>query len=464
MTSDWTKLDARVDGSVVPRDAAEYERDRRSMAWNARVPDRFPDALVHVSSRDDVREAVRFARDHDLKVAVRGGGHSWCSSSLREGGLLLDLSGLAHVEVDAGARRATVEPGVTGSDLLEALMPHALAFPVGHCPSVPLSGFLLSGGFGWNSGGWGPASASVRAIDVVDANGEALRADAERSPELFWAARGAGAGFFGVVTRFHLDLHLLPRAIRTSTLTFPAEALEGISAWLPELAANLPPQVELSGVIAKAPPDTGLDRVLVLSATAFADSDEDARGWLAPLEEGPGLAAPVKDLVRETPFPALYEAFGGLFPDEHRYVADVLSFDRPPQEVLPALQEVMRAAPSPRSLAVFVLLPPDASEGAELPDMAVSILGSTYVALYGISGNPAEDDAHDRWMRVACASLDSMKAGHYIGETDLAAHADRASCSFSEESWRRLGKLKRRYDPEDRFFSYLTPEEAATAG
>src|SRR5262245_35966530 len=147
---------AGLDGSVAWRGDRDYERISRRMLWNAWKPARFPGLIVCAASEHDVAAAVPFARSRGLKVAVRAGGHSWCGSPLREGGLLLDLSRLREVAIDSVARTATIQPGVSSRELTSALAEHELAFPVGHCGRVGLSGFLLSGGLGWNSGVWAP--------------------------------------------------------------------------------------------------------------------------------------------------------------------------------------------------------------------------------------------------------------------------------------------------------------------
>ena len=108
---------------------------------------------------------------NDLKIAVRGGGHSWVGFPLRDGSLLIDLGRLKRARINPEARRATIQPAINGRDLNRQLAEHGLAFPVGHCPSVPMSGFLLNGGLGWNSNAWGPACFSVEAARVVTAGG-----------------------------------------------------------------------------------------------------------------------------------------------------------------------------------------------------------------------------------------------------------------------------------------------------
>jgi FAD/FMN-containing dehydrogenase len=455
----WAELREPLGSKLVLRSSPAFDRDRRAMVWSARKPDRQPEALVHAGSERDVEEAVRFAARNRLKVAVRGGGHHFNAPAVREGGLLLDLSGLDEIAVDAGARTATVQPGVSARRFLAALAPHGLAFPVGHCSSVPLSGFLLNGGIGWNGGAWGPACLSVTGLEVVNAKGESLRVDAESHPELFWAARGAGTGFFGIVTRFHLALHPLPGAIRTSTLSYRVDDLDEVAAWLPTLRGSLPPRVELIGLLLSPPPEARANgapaRVFVVSATAFAGSPAEAETWLAPLENGPeGVTPTAGSHLVDTPFDALFASIDAVFPAGHRYAADHAWSGSPPRELLASVRDAALSPPSPGDFLLLAFAPP-APEGAPpLPDMALSKLGAIYGAVYGVWSDAAEDEANRAWVRTMSAALEPHRVGRYIGDADLEAGPDSARQCFSDAAWERLAALKRQYDPEDRFFSY----------
>jgi len=149
---DLDGLGSRIHGTIVCTSDLEYEDIRRSLVWNELKPLRRPALIVQVSSDQDVIEAVRFAREKRLKVSVRGGGHSWVGFSLRDDCLLVDLGRLKSIRLDASGH-AVVQPAATGRELNTKLAVRALAFPFGHCPTVPVSGFLLSGGLGWNTGG-----------------------------------------------------------------------------------------------------------------------------------------------------------------------------------------------------------------------------------------------------------------------------------------------------------------------
>src|SRR5262245_23524787 len=135
-----------LNGRAFVRGDDGYEEARRASCWNARTPDRYPDVIVQAESEDDVLRAVALARDREMRIGVRSGGHSWAGNHVRDGGLLLDVSRLTAIDIDKAASRATVEPGRPGNELAAALAEEDLFFPAGHCPGVGVGGYLLQGG------------------------------------------------------------------------------------------------------------------------------------------------------------------------------------------------------------------------------------------------------------------------------------------------------------------------------
>src|SRR5688572_21028359 len=158
---------------------------------------------------------------------------------------MLDLGGLDFVEIDAEARSARVGAGIRGNALGARLAEHGLAFPVGHCVDVGLSGYVLAGGFGWNAGAWGAACANVSAIEMVTASGEIVLARADSHPELFWAARGHGPGFFAAITAYHLRLHPLPPAAFAWRVILSAAHAPALADWLTAATAAAHPTAEV---------------------------------------------------------------------------------------------------------------------------------------------------------------------------------------------------------------------------
>jgi len=159
-----------------------YETARRATVWNGLLPDRFPDVIVQAHDTDDVVAAIRYARANGHHVGVRSGGHSWVASHLRDGGLLLDVSRLDHCTVEPDRMTADVGPGKVASVFAAELDGQGLFFPSGHCEGICLGGYLLQGGYGWNSKIVGPACESVLGLEVVTADGETVYCDPENHP------------------------------------------------------------------------------------------------------------------------------------------------------------------------------------------------------------------------------------------------------------------------------------------
>jgi FAD/FMN-containing dehydrogenase len=447
--------------TTVWRDDPAYETTRLRMVWNERRPDRYPDVIVTAASDADVIAAVRLGRAQGLRIAVRSGGHSWCASSLRDGGMLIDLSRLKGVEIDAAARTAVVQPSIQNRELMAALVPHGLAFPAGHCPTVGLGGFLLSGGQGWNQGGWGPACESVLAIDLVNAAGELITVDAAHDAALFWAARGGGAGFPGVIVRYRLQLYPLPKAIASCTYVYPLDQLEAIIPWLAQTAPRLSSNVEQLLLMAPPHPSiaAALDdpgrRYLTLWPTAFGDSLEETAAALAPLD-----ACPVRDraLLRQFNVPVtfedLFDVEAAVFPVGHRYDVEIIWSDADPLAVLPALRDRLAQAPSPKAEVLVAVTGPSTID-PRAREMAYSLAAPLYIGCFTMWDDAADDEANVRWHRETVQSLQPITSGHYIGETDLTASPTRAAHCFGPGVWERVRAVQRQYDPDGVFHTHI---------
>lgn len=451
-------LQSRIVGKVTTATDPGYEDLRRSLIWNQLTPMRYPQVVVQVANEQDVVEAVRFAGAQNLKIAVRGGGHSWVGFPLCDGSLLIDLGRLNQVSIDHQNRTAVVQPAVTGRELNRQLAAHGLVFPVGHCPSVPLSGFLLNGGLGWNSNTWGPACFSVEAAHVVTADGSLVVVNPEQHADLLWAIRGAGPGFFGVVTQYVLKLYPVPRAITTSTYYYPLPCMEEVGAWAASIARQLPREVELAMFCAQAPPafaeqcrsNNGF--VCILSATAFLDSQREADETLSLLETCPVSSECLgKEVLQPTPLDALLDKGGMLWPERHRCLAETLWSNSSPPEPLATMREDFLHAPSPKSLGVCVFATGSEGGAAVLPDAAFSMTAGTLLLCYAIWEQPEDDGVNVAWHREIVAALDPFAVGHYVGESDIIEEPGRAERSFAPANWQRLQSIRRTYDPDGLF-------------
>ncbi|HEY4094785.1 MAG TPA: FAD-binding oxidoreductase [Baekduia sp.] len=458
--------------TLIARGDPGFEQARTEAVWNGRRPDRLPDLIAQATDAEAVVAAVGIAKARGLKISIRSGGHNFVGASVRDGGMLLDVSALDAVAVDPDARRAVVGPGCQGETLLQHLRPHGLAFGVGHCPSVAVGGFLLGGGMGFNPGAWGYGCMSVAGIDVVTADGALRHASADHDPDLFWAARGGGPGFFGVVTAYHLDLHPDPVALASSTYIYPLDALDEVAAWLEGNADTLDPILEpmiwignLEGHTVGALDDDAAphgahgddQRVVMLNAVAFATSRPQAEQALQPLDACPANARALsRDVARASTFTDLFDFQRVLYPPGLRYAVDCQWTDTPPAtQPLTALREHLEQAPSARTHALWQM--PFANHHGPLPDMALTHLGRFFVSFYTVWESPDDDARNERWLREATGLLDPISTGHYAGDVDLLASPTRAQRTLSATHWERFGELRARFDPDGLFREHLRP-------
>jgi FAD/FMN-containing dehydrogenase len=431
-----------------------YEDRRRALVWNTRVPERIPALIVAPRHAGEVAHAVREAASAGRRVSVRSGGHSWLGACLRDDAMVLDLGRLTGVEVDRDRRSALVGPGLTHRALADAIVGDGLAFPIGHCPSVGLGGYLTAGGAGWNLREWGMGCWNVIGIDVVTADGDVVFADDREHPDLFWAARGGGPAVPAIVTRFHVRLHPLPH-IRSVVNAYPASCTHALLPWVAERLPRLPTGVEISLIVRR--PQVGRSREPRVNAvvTGFSADADSAGGFATDALSG----APAADALlerAEAQERRLNELEGeGGWPDRFRHAADTCWVSDGLHEVGAIVGDAIVAAPSPvsRIVIAFGFAPPDA------PDVAFTTMGLANVNVYATWIDERADEANVRWVRETMRALAPFTTGHYIGETDVSADSERASQAYPAEKWRRLEEITRRYDPQRRFHGFLTAEK-----
>jgi len=464
----WDNLRNKIKGEVVAADAPNFADMRSAMVWNNIKPNRSPDVIVRVKNDDDVVEAVNFARENNLKVVVHGGGHTWCGLAVRNGGMTIDLSELTEATIDKAAERAVIQPVISNRELARRLGEQDLAFPVGHCPTVKASGYLLNGGMSWNMGQWGPACLSVEAIEFVTADGKKVTASASEHKDLFWAARGCGPGMFAVATRYHLKCYPLPKSITSSTYFYSLADLKEVVTEVVALGRRMPNFVELSIFLTSAPPEMAEKckdfngKVCMIAAVAFGTNKEEAEAALAVLEGGvmPKKAI-AKTLNEATNFAKLADLSGAAWPENHRNYCENQCSKADPVKMLMALRDKFVQTPSHKSVIVFCQTtgPKNLLEPNE--DVALSMDATSYGGIWTIWEKEEDDAVNKKWHDEAVAVLKPFTNQHYIGETDYVQDPNRVKESYSAKKWKRLEEVRAKYDPKQVFFGFLGGIEKA---
>jgi FAD/FMN-containing dehydrogenase len=286
--------------------------DQARTVWNATV-DKRPGLVVRCAGPSDVVQAVRFARQHDLLLAVRAGGHNIAGKAVADGALLIDLSQMRSVRVDRAARIAWVEPGATLADFDRETQAFGLTTPVGINSTTGIAGLTLGGGFGWTSRNFGMSIDNLISVDVVTADGQMHRASEKENADLFWALRGGG-GNFGIVTGFEFRLHALGPQVLSGLLIHPFADAPKLLRDYRSFVAQAPNELTAWVVLRKAPPLPFLPKewhgkeVMIIAVCFLGDPGVGERA-LAPLRT---LGRPIADVIGPHPFVGWQQAFDPL--------------------------------------------------------------------------------------------------------------------------------------------------------
>jgi FAD/FMN-containing dehydrogenase len=442
------------DGTLLTRDTAGYEEARLGAVWNARKPNRYPDAILLAASDRDVSAGVTLARANGWKVSIRSGGHSWIGNGVRDGGLLIDLSAMQDFTIDERNQRATVRPAVQGTVFNAMLASRGLVFPSGHCPSVGVGGFLLGGGYGWNSRALGPACFSIEAIDVVLADGELIHATDESHPDLLWAARGSGPGFFAIVTRFYLKVYPLYEQILRSSYVFPVEMRDEVLAWSYETVPDISTSVEMSAKVGFSPGVA--EPTTMLTAAAFCENGSDGN-ILSPIETAPFIGRALRKIERiPSTLDDMYQLSNALTPPGNRYAVDGIWTDAPIADVLAAGRNILDTIPTRESFLLWMLW----GHYPTRPDACWSTQSRLYFSPNAVWTDEADDLRNEQWAHAALDVFAPIANGTQFADANP---ADRPAYGMESAQTARLELLRATYDPEETFRTYLSPSESTTA-
>jgi FAD/FMN-containing dehydrogenase len=291
----------------------------------------------------------------------------------------------------------------------------------------------------------------VLGVDVVTADGDLARADAETNSDLYWAARGAGPAFFGIVIRFHLRVYRMPAAFTHTTYAFPIDCFDELIHWAHDVLPALDHRVEPVIVGTRIPPpgiDVGGEPVLIMHTTGMFDTPDEARRLMAPLETCPVLdRALLRVFAEPTSFDDENPIMDAQNPPGMRYSADCAWTDAPAADLAPILGEIYRSLPTPESFIIWYGWAPS----RPLPDMAFSMEGNVYIAAYTIWSDAADDAAMQDWVTTRFRALEPVSRGSYLGDADLTR---RSSKFMADTNFTRLQRLRDVHDPEGRFFDF----------
>lgn len=436
-------------GQVWERGYPGFDKAVLATSFNGRDPGHRPKVFIEANNVTKVQEALSRARSENLKVSLVSGGHSWAQNHLRPDGMLLSLSRLNGIEIDTDARVAKVGPGCWGIDLNRALKKHKLFFPVAHAPDVAVGGFLLQGGFGWASRELGIAAESVIGLDLVLADGHAVFANAHENADLFWAARGAGPGFFAVVTRFHLKLHPLPGHIGMKIQVFRREHLDDLFQWADSVGPDVARSVEFQMLI--TPKAMGIHKPgIEVFAAVLAPNRKAAKEAVRFMDDSPiktkaSFTTPL--IPMSTGFMSTIANFTH-FPANVCWCTDNIWTDAPIDALLPGLNHIADTMPPAPSHSLLLNWEPPNRR----PDMAFSLEARRYLAVYGEWKRPEDTAKYENWATECMENMQDHASGIQLADENLGR---RPAKFMAKQNLQRLDVLRGRYDPDGRFHSWM---------
>jgi FAD/FMN-containing dehydrogenase len=437
------ELRSSINGTVIAPNEAGYDDARRVVAGHI---DRRPAVIVRVADASDVAHVISLARESGLELAVRSGGHSGAGHSVTEGGIVLDLSQMKDLQVEADGRSAWAETGLTAAEYSNAADAHGLATGFGDTGSVGIGGITLGGGVGYLVRKHGLTIDSLLAAEIVTADGELVRADADSHPDLFWAIRGGG-GNFGVATRFLYRLQPVGNAVG-GMLILPATA-EVVANFIAQAEAA-PEELSTIANVMNAPPMPFLaeehhGKLVVMALMMYAGDTEAGERAVAPFR---ALATPLADMVKPMRYPEIYP------PEDPEYrplaIARTMFMDRVDRAAAETIMDRLASSTAPMRVAQLRVLggamarvPVDATAFAHRASRIMVNVASFY---------EGEHDRTEReaWVDEFAAALHQDDDGAYVNFL-VDEGPERIRAAYPGSTWDRLAAIKARYDPTNLF-------------
>ncbi len=429
-------------GRLLSPDDAGYDEARQ--VHNGMI-DRRPALIARCEGIQDIVDAVNFAREHGLEIAVRGGGHNVAGRAVTEGGLMIDLAEMRGVIVDPESKTAIAQGGATWGDFDRETQVYALGTTGGVVSSTGVAGLTLGGGLGWLMGKHGMAVDNLRAVELVTAAGDVLRVSEDAHADLFWALRGGG-GNFGVVANLEFDLHDVGPVVTAGVIVHPFEAAGDVLRFYREFTADLPDELTVFAGVLHAPDGSGVKIAALICC--HAGTAEQAEADLAPLR---AFGTPAMDMIGPVPYSAVNHMLDEGFPKGALNYWKSSFLNDLSDDAIDTAVERFADCPSTMSALLFEHFHGAATRVA--PEAtAFPHRGEGYNCLAaGEWLEPDESEANIAWVRgVSDAMAPHFRDGRYVnylGDDEGEAAPDSAYGPV----YARLREVKRQYDPGNLF-------------
>ena len=442
------ELKSKVSGQVLLPSEPGYDEART--VWNAMI-DRRPAVIVRCVSAQDVIHAVRTAREQKLVLAVRGGGHNIAGNAVCDGGLMIDLTPMKAVRVDAERRIGRVEPGATLAEMDRETQAFGLATPLGINSTTGVAGLTLGGGFGWLSRRFGLSIDNLISADVVTATGELVKANDKDNSDLFWAIRGGG-GNFGVVTSFEFGLHQVGPEVLSGLIVHPLNAARDVLRFYRDFIASTPEEFVCWFVLRQAPPLPFLPvewhgKEILALAVCYSGKIEDGERVAKPLRS---FGRPIADVIAPHPYTGWQTVLDPLLVAGMRNYWKSHDFRELSDGLIDVLVDYAQLIPDPRTEIAFAQL---GGAVSRVPQEATAYTHRDAQFVLNVHGrweDPAKDAKCIAWARELFQAAAPFATGGAYVNFMTQEEQDRVRAAYGS-NYDRLVTIKKKYDPENLF-------------
>lgn len=440
-------------GRLITADHADYDTARA--VWNGAV-DRRPRLIARCGGTADAAAAVRFARDHDLEIAVRGGGHNVAGTSVCDDGIVIDLSEMRATWVDPVSRTARVQGGALWGDVDHETQVHGLATTGGIVGHTGVAGLTLGGGIGFLMRKYGLTVDNLLAAEVVTPDGSIVRASADEHPDLFWALRGGG-GNFGVVTTFRFALHPVGPTVTAGLVLWAADDTVDVLRFYRDFAAEAPDELGTVVRLGTVPPLPGVPenlhrRPAIAVACCYAGAVEDGERAVRALRR---FGTPLVDLLSPRPYAAFQSSLDDTVPHGWHYYWKGTNLTGLSDGAIAVIADHAYAAISPRSYSAMFHA---GGAVARIPHDGTAYAGRDVAHNMSIDAVWLPDEsgeyavAETAWARQFFQALRPHRPGSvYVNFLDSDDDTSRLREAYGDRIYGRLAEVKAKYDPDNAF-------------
>jgi FAD/FMN-containing dehydrogenase len=443
-----SRLASTLDGKLITPSDDLYNEART--IWNAMI-DRKPLALAQCINTEDVVRTVNFARDNDLLLSVKGGGHNVAGNAICDGGIVADLSKLTKVTVDRDTNRVKVGGGCLLSDLDKETQKYGLAVPGGIISHTGVAGLTLGGGFGWTSRKYGFSIDNLISAEIVTANGEILTASKNKNSDLFWAIRGGG-GNFGIVTNFEFVASSVGPEVYTGAVVHPFKNAKKYLQFHREFTRSLPDEMTLWMAVRHAPPLPFLSEddhgeLVVIVLFLYLGDPMKGEKIIKPLRDFEGKLGEDVGINQFVEWQSAFDemnAHGARNYWKSHILTDLSD------GYIDAILDAAKKFPSLLS-DVFIIQMGGAPSRINEDETAYAHRNEPFTMNIHTRWTDSEDDEKCiAWARELYEKTQPFAKGVYVNFLSEEGEA-RVKDAYSEEGWKKLVKIKTKYDPDNLF-------------